>query len=154
MHLAIIYYDTANMLNAMLNDKDKAKAKSVADAIGASFMSNIENGFLSYGELLTFRIPDMLYESNLLMPLGIYSESFYSADYFPLLPHFGFFLLGAVLGRTVYARKESLLPKINSRRLPIRFLCFCGRHSLLIYLLHQPILAALCEIYAFIAGKL
>lgn len=71
-----------------------------------------------------------------LMPLGIRYPGFVSADYFPLFPNLGFFLLGAVLGRTLYRKKESLLPNVR----PNRFLCFCGRHSLAIYLLHQPIL--------------
>ena len=62
-------------------------------------------------------------------------------DYFPLLPHLGFFLLGAVIGRTAYARKTTLLPKVNEKTPVLRFLTFCGRNSLWIYLGHQPILA-------------
>jgi uncharacterized membrane protein len=71
-----------------------------------------------------------------LVPLGIRFADFASADYFPLLPNLGFFLLGAVVGRKLYSKKQSLFPNIR----PNRFLCFCGRHSLAIYLLHQPIL--------------
>ena len=40
-----------------------------------------------------------------LMPIGLPWKGFLSADYFPLLPHFGFFLLGAALGKTLYRRK-------------------------------------------------
>lgn len=79
--------------------------------------------------------------SMLLIPLGFVPRGFASSDYFPLLPYFGFFLAGAVLGRTVYRKKESLVPGGNA--LPLRFLRLCGRHSLWIYLLHQPILSAL-----------
>lgn len=81
--------------------------------------------------------------SPLLMPLGLRSPGFAASDYFPLFPHFGFFLLGSVLGRTVYREKKSLLPRVNARCAPIRFFCFCGRQSLFIYLLHQPVLYAL-----------
>lgn len=80
---------------------------------------------------------------NWLMPLGLVSPQFISADYFPLLPHFGFFLLGAFLGRTLYRKQQSLLPKVNPELLPIRFLRLCGKHSLWIYLLHQPIFSGI-----------
>lgn len=77
-----------------------------------------------------------------LIPLGVKSEGFASSDYFPLLPNFGFFLLGAAIGKTAYRNKASLLPDY-SRHAIVRFLTFCGRQSLPIYLLHQPVLNGL-----------
>jgi len=79
-----------------------------------------------------------------LMPLGILPGHFPTSDYFPLLPNLGYFLLGAVLGRTVYRKQESLLPSVSQKNIFVRFFSFCGRQSLLIYLLHQPILNAVC----------
>ena len=81
-----------------------------------------------------------------LIPVGFVPPRFYTSDYFPLLPNFGFFLLGAVLGRTVYRKKESLLPMVSDRNVFVRFFSFCGRQSLLIYLAHQPILALICTL--------
>ncbi len=81
-----------------------------------------------------------------LVPVGFVPPEFYTSDYFPLLPNLGYFLLGAVLGRTLYRRQESLLPAVNRRNVFIRFFSFCGRQSLLIYLLHQPVLALICTI--------
>lgn len=75
-----------------------------------------------------------------LFPLGLTSPTFSSGDYFPLAPNFGWFLLGACLGRLLYKQKVSLLPKVNENLPPLRLLRFCGRHSLFIYLLHQPVL--------------
>lgn len=75
-----------------------------------------------------------------LIPVGLCSYGFVSSDYFPLLPYFGFFLLGAVVGRTVYRKKETRFPGISSEAVPVRFLTAAGRQSLLIYLLHQPVL--------------
>lgn len=68
--------------------------------------------------------------------LGLVSPDFSSGDYFPLLPYLGFFLLGAVMGKTLYREKKSLLPPLRG----FGFFQFCGRHSLWIYLLHQPLL--------------
>lgn len=85
-----------------------------------------------------------------LIPLGFQTPDFLSADYFPLLPNMGFFLLGAALGRVLYAKKESLLPNVNTSRAPIPFLTACGRNSLLIYLLHQPIITGITMMLAML----
>ena len=85
-----------------------------------------------------------------LLPLGFRFPGFSSSDYFPLMPNLGYFLLGAVLGKTVYAEKQTRLPNVDTNAPPVRFFCWCGRHCLTIYLLHQPVLAAGCEVYAFL----
>lgn len=74
-----------------------------------------------------------------LFIFGIRHPGYAAGDYFPLLPYLGWFLEGVVLGRTLYKEKRSLMPKVNANALPLRFLRFCGRHSLLIYLAHQPV---------------
>ena len=79
-----------------------------------------------------------------LMPLGLVTADFATGDYFPLLPHLGFFLAGAALGRILYKDKQSLLPRVNGDAPVLRFLQLCGKHSLWIYLLHQPILNGIC----------
>ena len=78
-----------------------------------------------------------------LMPLGFQYPGFSSSDYFPLLPNLGYFLLGALLGRTLYREKTTRFPWSNTQNLPVRFLCWCGRQSLPIYLIHQPLIAGL-----------
>lgn len=86
-----------------------------------------------------------------LIPLGVVSRTFASSDYFPLLPNLGYFLLGAFLGKTFYPEKRSLFPDyIPGTFAPSRFLCFCGRHSLLIYMAHQPVLAALVGLWTML----
>ena len=85
-----------------------------------------------------------------LIPLGLCPAGFYSSDYFPLLPNLGFFLLGTELGRTLYREKKTRLPRISPQLPPIRLLTAMGRHSLLIYLLHQPVLAGISMVINWI----
>jgi uncharacterized membrane protein len=74
--------------------------------------------------------------SDWLLPFGIHSPTFSAFDYFPLIPWFGIFLVGAALGKSVYASRRSLLPW----RMPRTFVNLAGRHSLLIYIAHQPVI--------------
>ena len=71
-----------------------------------------------------------------LYPLGFISLGFYSADYFPLLPWFFLFLTGTALGGWCLAHRENRLLTVS---LP-GALTWPGRHSLIIYVLHQPVL--------------
>lgn len=87
-------------------------------------------------------VPGLHTNHPYLIPLGITFPGFSSPDYFPLLPFLGFFLLGAWVGRKIYREKTSLLPRINPQTPGLRFLRGCGRHSLAIYLLHQPVFTA------------
>ena len=77
------------------------------------------------------------------MIFGLPWEGFASSDYFPLLPYLGFFLIGSALGKSIYRKKESLLPRVNTKNFLIRFLSLCGKHSLWIYMLHQPLLSGI-----------
>lgn len=95
---------------------------------------------------------EIIVKTRYLAPLGLYWRGFCSSDYFPLLPHLGFFLVGAAIGKTLYKRKVSLLPKVNEKNCILRFLCFCGKHSLWIYLLHQPILNGICYLITSSGG--
>ena len=91
-------------------------------------------------------IPGLQVDHPWLIPLGFMYPGFSSSDYFPLLPNLGFFLLGAVLGLTLYRKKQTLLPKVNEKNLVIRFFSLCGRLSLPIYLLHQPLITVALEL--------
>ncbi len=74
-----------------------------------------------------------------LIWLGLRFPGFYFLDYFPLLPWFGVVLLGIFLGNVLYRdyrRRFSLGELTFSGG---RFLSWLGRHSLVIYFLHQPV---------------
>ena len=58
------------------------------------------------------------------------------SDYFSLMPWVGWTLIGAFLGKTIYAKKESLLPKLDGKwNKPF---AYAGNKSLWIYIFHQP----------------
>ena len=80
-----------------------------------------------------------------LLPVGLPPElDFAMADYLPLVPWLGFFLVGTLIGRQVYATRCSAFPGAPPWLLSIsRPFAFVGRYSLVIYVLHQPILLAL-----------
>lgn len=97
---------------------------------------------------LGFWMKTVTVSADYLFPLGLRSPNFYvGSDYFALFPGFGWFLIGAALGKTVYRKKESLLPKVNADFFLLRGLRFTGRHSLWFYLLHQPVLFAIIYIF-------
>ena len=101
--------------------------------------SSISQGEIGLPGIFSLSLPDAFYQSDWLAPLGMYSSSFYSADYFPLLPWLFLFLAGSFLG--VAAQKEQC-PRFFYR-LHIRPLAFVGRHALIVYIAHQPIIFAL-----------
>ncbi|HET9493673.1 MAG TPA: heparan-alpha-glucosaminide N-acetyltransferase [Chloroflexia bacterium] len=73
--------------------------------------------------------------------LGLQPYGFYSSDYRPLLPWFGVMLLGVFAGNTLYTRgvRRFGIPDL-SHLSPVKALSFMGRHSLLIYFVHQPVI--------------
>ena len=87
-----------------------------------------------------------------LFPLGLTYEGFTSSDYFPLFPQLGYFLIGAAIGKTAYREKKTLLPGSFQKTPVARFFCWCGRQSLFIYLLHQPIVYGLLEFVLLLRG--
>ncbi len=74
----------------------------------------------------------------------------YGADYFGLIPYFGFILLGTVLGKAFYSNRQSLIPQVNIPEKNI--VMIAGRRSLLIFITHQIVLIALIYIIGFIFG--
>jgi uncharacterized membrane protein len=78
-----------------------------------------------------------------LLWLGIHQNNLYTLDYFPLLPWFGIVLIGIFAGKLLYKNSQRAFNISEATNPLARFLCFVGRHSLLIYLFHQPVLIAL-----------
>ena len=68
-------------------------------------------------------------------------------DYVPLLPWFGAVLIGMFLTRRAEARGWfEKYSEVEFRNPIAKRLVFAGRHSLIIYMLHQPIFIGLISL--------
>mgnify|MGYP002619401618 CR=1 FL=1 len=96
---------------------------------------NVNTGYLGSGNWNILKLPDGFYENLFTTYLGFPQKGFFSADYFSLLPWFFLFLTGFYLYQLV--QKNHMMEKLFSWGVP--GFDVIGRHSLLIYLLHQPV---------------
>ena len=114
--------------------------------------NTIKRGFIGLGAgLITMlfgliKLPAALYQYDFLAPIGIYSNNFKSADYFSIIPWLFVFLFGAFIGELA---KEEKFPK-GMYKQRSKFLCFVGKNSLWVYILHQPAIYLVMLIIAFI----
>lgn len=85
----------------------------------------------------------------ILVPLGIYPDSFFSVDYTPVFPWLGLVLIGIYLGEQLYPggkrgfKFQKIFRYSGILEYPARVLAFLGKHSLAIYILHQPVIILL-----------
>lgn len=91
----------------------------------------------------TLPLPRALYGTPWLSWLGFPGPGFSSGDYYPLLPYCLMYLGGASVGPLM---KKRGLPRAleGVRCRPLEFL---GRHALEVYILHQPALLVLSELF-------
>lgn len=119
------------------------------------FTRYISNGILGFTilypalhlEKLFIRLPESLYVNLLTAFLGLPPADFTSTDYFSLFPWIFLYITGYGL--------YHLLPLIDKNSALSRFLeksiCppleFIGRHTLIIYMLHQPVIYGLLILF-------
>lgn len=97
---------------------------------------NIEAGVLGIGDLHLIRLPEILHNSFLGFLLGFPNTSFASGDYFPIIPWIFLIIVGFYLGMI-------LKDKEIKERFKMPILTFVGKNSLIIYMLHQPLIYGL-----------
>lgn len=123
------------------------KTKPIAGLIitGVLFAAtySISDGSLFFGLI---DLPQGLYKTNYLMPLGFYNSDFFSADYFAVFPWLFMFMFGAFIG--TYA-KAGAFPQWTYKRRS-RLFSFVGRNSLWFYLAHQVVIYALLYLFFWI----
>jgi uncharacterized membrane protein len=92
-----------------------------------------------------------LFDMPLLWWVGLSETIPRSNDYVPLLPWLAPFLAGLGTAKLIHplliSRQQSMALSEDGRKLWITPLAFGGRHSLAVYLIHQPMLIGL--VYAF-----
>ena len=83
-----------------------------------------------------------------LLGLGIHPASFSSVDYTPLFPWFGIILIGMGLGEHLYPDGKRAFTVPHIRSMVSGTIALLGRHSLLIYLVHQPAILLVLQVVA------
>lgn len=99
---------------------------------------DVNAGALGFEGLRFAALPAGLYRDHVTALLGFPPADFFSTDYFSLLPWFFLFLTGWFLFRLRPEETREI------RRVPV--ITAMGRRSLLIYMLHQPVIYALLAI--------
>jgi len=99
---------------------------------------NTGSGWLGFGDWNILKLPDFLYANTITAYIGFRPAGFVSRDYFPLIPWLFMYLTGYYI-HLIFVRKN-LLRHLSSFR--IKPLEFIGRHTLIIYMVHQPVIYA------------
>ena len=140
----VLHFLGISMMLYYLIRKSVNKAPAL---IGAMFsmaaylcLYGLPSGTILFGNV---DVPVNLYFSKVLAVVGLPGGGFRSADYFPLLPWFFLFLFGCFIGKWFKERKipDFMMNKHSD------FLCDIGSNTLVIYIIHQPVIYGL--LYAF-----
>lgn len=105
-------------------------------------------GYLNIFGFAHINIPDSFYLNDLTAFFGFSPSSFYSSDYVPLLPWLFSFWMGSF--SYLIFKKYNLLDYLSV--VSFKPLEFLSRHSLIIYMVHQPIIyGVLFVLFKFLA---
>jgi uncharacterized membrane protein len=79
--------------------------------------------------------------NNYFLVLGLNNEYLRTLDYYPLFPWLGVILVGVFIGKIFYVKQKRNFKICDfQEKKVIKLVSFLGRHSLVIYLLHQVFL--------------
>ena len=103
-------------------------------------LREVNQGYLGFEGAALLTLPADWYQNSLTALLGFPGPDFFSADYFSLLPWLFLFWTGYFLYR--------LRPEGEGRELRLPLVTTLGRHSLVAYLLHQPLIYGMLWMFA------
>jgi len=91
--------------------------------------------------LLDTLYSNTFFNSKAVNWIGLMTHLPYTEDYVPLIPWFGVVLIGMFTGRMLFAdnKPPAWICWQGSQNMMARLLAFGGRHSVHIYMLHQPV---------------
>lgn len=95
------------------------------------FFYNINKGYI----LFDIKVPDYLYNGSFMTYMGFMDKNFYSSDYFSIIPWIFIFFSG-YFAFGIFSEKN-MLYLLEGK--PNKIVMGISRKSLLIYLIHQPI---------------
>lgn len=116
----------------------RGRVAAVALFVAFLALQGLPRGEVGVGPLVV-RLPGVLYETPWLSWLGLPGPGFASGDYYPLLPYLCMYLTGAAMG-WMWARRGYPAWARTAHAAPLSAV---GRHALLVYVVHQPVLLAL-----------
>ncbi len=123
-------------------DKISPAAGIVVFSMLAVLTFRIPEGYVGIPYLLEWRLPRVLYSTEFLFFLGLPSPAFFSGDYFPLVPWLFVFIAGSYAG--VYLKQRRCPDYFY--KMHCRALAAVGQNTLVIYMLHQPVIYGLLYI--------
>lgn len=116
---------------------------AVASFLVFLFVYPVNDGYFGFGGVEMLTLPRELYSSWIGSYLGFTEPGFWSTDYFSILPWFFMYLVGYFTYSVVFKGKEGR-GKALTKRVMEKSICpplgWIGRNSLIIYMLHQPVI--------------
>ena len=103
----------------------------------------VNNGFLGFFKVELVKLPEVLYGNMFSTFWGFTEKYFFSADYFSVVPWVFLYFTGYFLC-WLWRMKKLPDAKCLDRKIPI--LTKIGKKSLIVYMLHQPIIYILLEL--------
>lgn len=133
----LTFLGSAMLLTGVLEPLLKKIPPAAGLAVSAVLFAltyHLDERWLGFGGL-RLALPDAWYANYFTAFFGFLPFDFYSTDYFALLPWLflfwaGYFLYGIVGRQRMEPLRRSVCPALG----------WMGRHSLLLYLLHQPVI--------------
>lgn len=102
---------------------------------------DVNSGYLGFEKILLGRVPEGLYRGICMTALGFPELGFFSGDYFSYIPWIFLYLCGYFL-YGILMEREAVRSFLGRR---VGLPGWIGRHSLPVYMLHQPVLMLILE---------
>ena len=113
---------------------------------------HIYQGYFGFYNHPVWEFPGEIYQAthpfivSIKAFIGLPTTSFASSDYFPLMPWFFLFMTGFSL----YASCGEAISKSKAMNVKIQPAAFLGKHALLVYLVHQPVIIGILMLISYI----